>query len=261
MQVPLDQIRCDGNIRTQVDEAQIAGLAQTMRLVGQQVPVRGRMVDGRCVLTDGMRRFLAARKLGWQTLEVILEKENLGESDLLQRQLIANCQRADLPVLDKARAVRRLMEVSECNASEAAARLGTSNASITRLLSLLALPEDIQQQIAAGKIAPSTAYELARAGDRQAELAQAAAQGQLTREAVQSRRRPSRSRQAKKRPSSRTTLQLTAGRSLSISGPSLSLETLIELLEECLAKARKGKSQNWELGTLARALKDQDRSQ
>lgn len=264
MKVRLTEILCDGNIRTKVDEAQIDGLAKTMQLIGQQVPARGRMVDGKCILTDGMRRYLAARKLGWTTLDVIIDEDELGESEMLERQLVTNCQRADLPILDKARAISRLMEAAGCNASEAASRLGTSNASVTRLLSLLSLPDEVQEQVAIGRIAPSTAYELARVPDREKQLtlARAAAEGRLTRDDATSQARRNRERTpAPQSPKvSRASASLGDGCSISVSGPELSLETFIATLEDALGRARKARTKGWELGTFIRALRDQARS-
>ncbi len=263
MRIPLTQILYDGNIRKQFDETQIDGLARTMSLLGQQVPTKGRMVDGKCVLTDGMRRFLAARKLGWESLEVDLEEGEMKEEDILQRQLVVNCQRSDIPVLDKARAVARLMEVTGCNASEAAARLGMSNAMVTRLLSLLSLPEQIQRQVECGKLAPSTACELARVTDpaRQSALVEAAMQGRLTRDAATAQRKRGKPRRARSAGSvTRAAVSLGEGRSITVASPDLSLETLIALLEELLGKCRKARSHGWELGTLVRALRDQSKT-
>lgn len=263
MKIPLTQILCDGNIRKQFDEAQIEGLAQTMSLLGQQVPAKGRMVDGKCVLTDGMRRFLAARKLGWESLEVDLEEGELNEGDLLHRQLVLNCQRSDIPALDKARAIARLMEVTGCNASGAASRLGMSNATVTRLLSLLELPEEVQRQVESGKLAASTAYELARVSDpaRQSAMVEAAKLGNLTRDAVTAqRKRASRPVAKPSQPVSRTSLSLGEGRTLTVASPDLSLDSLVSLLEELLGKCRKARSHGWELGTLVRALRDQSKA-
>lgn len=264
MKVSLEQISHDGNIRTKVDESQIDGLAKTMQLIGQQVPARGRMVDGKCVLTDGMRRYLAACKLGWTTLDVIIDEDELDESEMLERQLVTNCQRADLPILDKARAIARLMEAAGCNASEAASRLGMSNASVTRLIGLLSLPDEVQEQVANGKIAPSTAYELARVQDpeKQLTLARAAVAGRLTRDAAtsQARRKKARTPTPQSRKVARASALLGNGCGVSVSGTDLSLETFIATLEETLGRARKARTKGWELGTFIRALKDQARS-
>jgi hypothetical protein len=78
------------------------------------------------------------------------------------------------------------MELAQWNASQAAKELGFSAATVTRLLALLALPNSIVEQVQAGRIPASAAYELARIEDpaRQAELAGQLAQGQLTRDGL-----------------------------------------------------------------------------
>lgn len=265
MKIPLKQISYDGNIRSRMDEAQSEGLAQTMRRVGQQVPVKGIMRDGKCVLVDGMRRYLAACKLGWTELDVEIEPDELGESELLERQLILNVQRADLPIMDKARAVARLMEVSGLKASEAASRLGVSNATVTRLLSLLSLPQEVQQQVARGKLAVSTAYELSRVADvdKRAALMEAASHGKLSRDAatatVKKIRKP-------RSPSgrgcqSRIVAPIGNGRSVSVSGISASLEEFISCLETALTSARKARTKGISVGTFTKMLRDTTKQQ
>jgi len=259
--VLLSDIDDKGNVRTDIDQRTIGELAQSMEAVGQQMPARGRMVGGKCVLIDGMRRYLAARKLGWATLEVIIDGEELTEPEVLQRQLVINCQRVDLPVLDKARAIEELMQKTGWNASELAIRLGMSNATVTRLLTLLTLPEDIRQQVRTGKLAPSTAYELTKIEDpaRKAELVQAATQGKLTRDATvartaRSKIAPSR---LKRGPSSRAVAALSGERSVTVTARELTLDSFITTVEELLVKARRSRSRNVELGTFLRLLRDE----
>ncbi len=260
MKVPMNQISYDGNFRTVVNDAQIDGLAQTMHRIGQQVPAQGRMVNGRCILTDGMRRYLAARKLGWTTLEVSIEEDEIAEDEMLEKQIVLNVQRADWPILDKARSVSRLIEMTGCNASEVARRLGISNASVTRLLSLLALPQEVQRQVASGKLAVSTAYELSRmpSGANRAALIQAASNGKLSREAATERvkkmkkpRRPSGHRR-----SSRIVAPVGNGWSVTVSGSESSLDGFISCLETALGSARKARTKGLTVGTYTKMLRD-----
>lgn len=258
--VPLAQMVCDGNVRTQFDESLIDGLAASMKSAGQLVPIRVRLVDGQFHITDGSRRFRAAQKLGWESLEAIVDSEELNQGAVLTIQLVANCQRADLPVLDKARAIERLMRSTEWNASEAAAKLGMSNATVTRLLGLLTLPPEVQQQIEAGKLAPSTAYELTRIDDprKQADLLRAASEGKLTRDAASGKAKHAKKQEPAPRriPVSRVVAKLSSERSVSFAGISPSLESLIGCLEDLLARARKARTQGLELDTFTKMLRD-----
>lgn len=255
--IALSDVRWDGNIRSAVDESQIDGLAQSMSQVGQLMPIRVRRRGEQFEGIDGMRRCLAAQRLNWPSLDALVDRDDLKEADCLQRQLISNCQRSDLPVMDKARAVDRLMKESGWNASEAAGRLGFSLPTVSRLLSLLTLPEEIQKQVEAGKLAPSTACELVRINDpsRQAALLQSAANGTLTRDAVTAKAKRVGNRRAKPE-GRRICAVLDRSRSITVVGIEPSLDGLIASLEDALARARKARGQGLSLDTFTKLLRD-----
>jgi ParB family chromosome partitioning protein len=215
-------------------------------------------------MVDGYHRYAAAVKAKWKMLATMVEQRELCEGEILQRQLIVNCLREDLSPLEKAAGMQRLMELTEWPANRVAAELGFSPATVTRLLALLSLPESIIGQVQTGKIPASAAYELARIDDpvRQAELAGQLAAGELTRDGLSGAQKA-----ARKKPDGnggtqavRATAQLGADRSVTVSGPSLTLDGLIQILEELLAKARRERTRGVELSTFVKVLRDQARA-
>lgn len=250
-------------VREQFDEESIAGLAATLKAQGQLQPVRVRKVGDKYILVDGERRYRAAKLAGLGELDAIIEEQELTSAEITERSLIANCQREDLTPLEKARGIDSLMTETGWNASEVAQRLGMSNPTVSRLLTLLSLPEEIQEQVASGKIAPSAAAELAKVKDaeRRSDLAGQLASGKLTRDEVaKAAKKPKRRSSARKPASERLIAMLGLGRVVSVLAPSLSMESVIELLEELLAKARKAKSQSLSLATFSKLLEDQCRT-
>jgi len=263
--LPLDQIQTTSQVRTHFDEEAIQGLALSFKEVGQLQPIRVRRDGDRFVIVDGERRYRAFLTNGQTAINAIIEEQELGEGDLLQRQLIANCQREDLSPVEKARALKQLMTVTGWNAKQTATSLGMSRAMATRLLSLLNLPAELQHKIERGEIAASAAYELARIGDadQQAELSQQLSNGQLTRDGLAGTLKAARNTcpgatvpQIRKN-SSRVTAQLGNGWALTMTGTALDLESFISALEELLAKARRVRPQGVALKTFVKMLKDQ----
>lgn len=259
----LDELTSQRQVREHMTDAGLKALALSIKAVGQLQPIRVRRVGNEWVVLDGHRRLAAARLAGLISVTVVVDENPLNESDVIQRQLIANCQREDLAPLETARAIERLMKLSGWNASQAAAGLAFSPAKVTRLLALLNLPPSILEQVVSGKIGASAAYELTRVTDptQQAELAARLAKGQLTRDAL------SGARKAKPRASApdgqsvmRVTAQLGANRSLTVTSGELTLERFIEVIEELLAKARRGRTQGLELKTFIKMLRDQSRA-
>jgi hypothetical protein len=92
-------------------------------------------------------------------------------------------------------------------------------------------------------------------------LAKEAVEGRIDRDGLRGRRKRSAvATDAHKRgSSSRITLPLEHGSSLSWLGGDRCLDSLIDHLQDLLGKAKKARAKGWELDTFARALKDQAR--
>ena len=262
-EIPLEKVVVRDSVRDRYDDKAVLSMALSLKAIGQLYAILVRCVDGAYVVIDGGTRYRAAKKLGWKTIAVVVVDRELCEGEVVHRALSANCARTDLTPIEKARGIAKLMELTGWNATETAAQLGMSNGSITRLNSLLSLPEAIAQQVASGVIALSTAYELSKVADpvKQAELAHEAASGKLTRDAASGQVKQERNGYAKQatKAVSRAVVVLGGGRSISVSGDGITLDKLIAWIEELLAKARKARTQGWELATFTKAVKDESK--
>lgn len=241
------------------DNDSIERLAASIREVGVLQPIRLRRVEGKLVIEDGERRWLSARVAGKETIPATIS-ESAPDALTLQRQLICNCQREALNAIDRATSVERLIAETGWDAQTVAEKLGETSSSISKLRSLLTLPEAIRTSVRTGQIAASAAYDLARVTDpaKQAALAQELAEGRLTRDALSGRIKSER-RQAAGNGThlARGRIDLGGERAITVSGPKLSTERLIDWLEELLAKARKARAQGLEITTLIKMLNDQ----
>ena len=259
-QIPLEKITWPSQVRDRYSENDVISTALSMKAVGQLYPILVQWGNDRWIGIDGGTRWLAAKKLGWETIAAIATDGELCEGDFVHRQL-SSAVRTDFKPLEKARATVRLMELTGWNATEAASRLGMSNAGITRLLALLTLPEQIAAEVEAGTIAASTAAEIAKISDpvKQAEVARQAAEGKLTRDGASGEVKKEKNGPGKpaKASASRAVVALGGGRSVSVSGEGLTLEKLIAWVEEFLSRARKARTQGWELAKFIRTLKDE----
>jgi ParB family transcriptional regulator, chromosome partitioning protein len=257
---PIEQLIANPQIREHFDEESIAGLAQSIREVGILQPISVRPQGDLFAIIDGERRYRAALMVGLATVPVIIDGNELRTDGILQSQLIANCQREDLAPLEKARAIAQLIKTTGCSQTQAAAKLGIPNATVTRSLAILMLPESLRDQVNQGHIPASAAYDLARIKDpqEQATLATRLQEGSLTRDALagtlRARKKPSSERRATV---TRVTAILSPGRTITVADEQLDLDKLIASLEELLIKARKARTQGIELGTFSRMLKDQ----
>ena len=186
-QIRLDRIVPDpGQPRTEFDPEALARLAESLKQRGQLQPIRVRWDDAtdRYVVVVGERRYRAARLAGLETIACVVTTEAASPEDLLEDQLVENALREDLKPIEQARAYRSLLTARGLTQRQLAERLQIGHASIARALALLELPEPIQEDVEAGKIAPNTAYELSKVDDpgEQATLAREAAGGRLRRD-------------------------------------------------------------------------------
>lgn len=256
----LDRIICAPQVRSTFDDDALLGLAQTLKEVGQQQPIRVRRVGDKFEVVDGERRLRATKRTGATVIAAVIEEKDLCESEIIYRQLVANCQRAELTPMEKAKAIAHLMRDTQWSAAQTAAKLGMSNATVSRLLALLSLPLSIRKGVEEGTIPASTAYQLGHVcdGQQQEELASQVSSGTLTRdglsETVKSKRRAARKRSNTACPV-RITAVLGHHRSVTVTGHEVNFESFINWLAELLAKAREAAATNPDLLAFIKALK------
>ncbi|MEI7606594.1 MAG: ParB/RepB/Spo0J family partition protein [Rhodospirillaceae bacterium] len=164
--------------RTVFDEADLAGLADSIRRVGLQQPilVREGPEKGVYVLVAGERRLRAHHILGRKTIPAIITQGRPEEVALIE-----NVQRVDLDAVDLARGVVRLMERHGYSQAAAASLMGCTEAEVSRRLSVLRLPNDILDEYRerAGYFSRSVLIEIATLveADEQRALWKKACQG------------------------------------------------------------------------------------
>jgi len=258
--IPLARLSLAPQVRRHFDEASLDGLAASIREVGLQHPLIARRDGNALVVLDGERRHRACSRLGMTEVPVLIVSDAITIADVLLRQLACNLQREDLSPIDRAEAIRSLMKESSMTADEVAKRLGQSPATVSRTLTVLKLPEALRTQVASGQIPADAAYLLARVDDpaRQSELAAEVVGGKLSRDALTRKMKRVRraEAQAKDGPN-RITALLGGGRSITVGGKGLTLDSLMEALEQLLSRARKSKAQGLSLTTFVRTLRDQ----
>ncbi len=244
--VPLDQIDCELQIRTSFAEQPLIGLARSIQEIGLQQPLRVRAAGERFVVVDGERRLRAARLAKLAEVPVIVEEKPLCAGEILQRQLIANLQRAGHTPVERAQAIKRLLDETGWAAVEAAGKCGISSATVTRSLAILELPQPIQARINAGEVPESAGYLLKQVADphKRAELVSQMAAGQLSRDALASEVKTDRPRKSRKSTPSvnRATALVAGGDSVTVVGTALTLDRMVDALSSVLARIRKLRS-------------------
>lgn len=125
------------------DPAALEELAASIRERGVLEPIVVRPKDGRYEIVAGERRFRAGKLAGLEEIPVVIRE--LSDEEAMTDALLENFQREDLTVIEKARAVQKLLDVM--SADQAARSLGCSTSTLRRYLDLLDLPEVVQNEL------------------------------------------------------------------------------------------------------------------
>lgn len=145
-------------------DVELAALVANIKKHGLRIPVEI-MPDGTIIC--GHQRVRAARRLGWQEIDVIVRHDLVGAGEDAVKTLLIqdNLLRRQLSPLGKARCICTLMEIEKGRAATSfllagredlkkriAERMGLESRSVSRYLLVLRLPLALQKAFDAGQI-------------------------------------------------------------------------------------------------------------
>ncbi|MFH0852305.1 MAG: ParB/RepB/Spo0J family partition protein [bacterium] len=153
--------------RQEMDRGDLEELAESIKehgilqplIVTKSVKDVDKGQDVEYTLIAGHRRWEAAKIAGLPHVPAIIRDST--EQQKLELALVENLQRADLNALDKAKAFKRLHDEFDLTHEEIGQKMGKSREVVTNTLRLLNLPQEIQDGLAAGKIAEGHAKMIA----------------------------------------------------------------------------------------------------
>lgn len=124
-------------------------------------PQKGK--DGHFLVVCGERRFRCLKSLGKKEVLVVIRHDLSNDLDARGVAIAENSDdaRTDLNPIEKGRAFLG-MQKKGWTAMSIAAKSGTGHQTVRRCLALMAVPEDIQKEVAAGERKPTQAIELAK---------------------------------------------------------------------------------------------------
>ena len=136
--------------RKRFDDEELTQLADSIRNHGILQPLVVRACDGGYQLIAGERRLKAAQLAG--LTEVPVHLVEFDDQHVYEAALVENIQRADLNPIEKAQGFKDYLERFQMTQDQLATKLGIDRTSVTNLLGLLNLPEDVQDAVRLGQI-------------------------------------------------------------------------------------------------------------
>jgi len=156
--VKIDTMKIEANPfqpRKIFEESELEQLAQSLQAHGLMFPIAVRQVGERYQIIAGERRFRAALRLGWN--EIPAQVHEVDDRQMAELALTENIQRKDLNAIEKATSFASYLEMFGGTQEELAKRLEVDRSTVTNMLRLLKLPEQLQEavcqeQITAGHV-------------------------------------------------------------------------------------------------------------
>ena len=147
--------------RKSFDEYELKQLSDSIQASGIIQPLAVRKApDGSYQLIAGERRLKAAVMAGLRRIPCILHKTDDETAALYS--IIENLQRSNLTVFEEAQGINRLIAEYGMSQSEAAARLGIAQSTLSNKLRLLRLNDGIKERIISARLTERHARALLR---------------------------------------------------------------------------------------------------
>ena len=150
--LPLDLIqRGKYQPRRDMDPSALEELANSIKVQGMMQPIVVRSIGGgRFEIIAGERRWRASQQAGLDKIPAMVRE--VPDEAAIAMALIENIQREDLNPIEEAVALQRLQQEFELTQQQVADAVGKSRVTITNLLRLIALPEEIKTLLAHGDL-------------------------------------------------------------------------------------------------------------
>jgi ParB family chromosome partitioning protein len=159
-QLDLARLQADPNQpRKYMDSPAMEEMTASVAKHGILQPILFRVDEaGNPIIVAGERRVEAARKAGIDVVPAIAVEGNASEIALVE-----NLLRQDLTTIEEAEALQRLLEEQKYNHEQLAGVIGKARSTITEILTLNRLPQDIRDKSRGDrKISRTTLLEIAR---------------------------------------------------------------------------------------------------
>ena len=145
--VSIDRIEPDpGNPRSSMNPDRLRQLADSIREKGIIHPLNLiELESGHYRVEEGHRRYAAARQAGLKSVPAIVKAgSDVSAEDVLERQLVENLHNEQLPPIDSALAIRKLMDDHQLSIRDVSRKISLPRSTVDEYLAILRIPEDLR---------------------------------------------------------------------------------------------------------------------
>jgi ParB/RepB/Spo0J family partition protein len=245
------------NARQDVSDEELRPLAENMLTIGQQIPAL--VVErpgGGFDLLDGHRRYKAACLAGIPSLLCMVMQQNYTEADWRVAQLSIEAHKKAMSFIERSDLLVRIKAETNWSVTDLAKAVGLDQGTVTKLLSLQRLNQELQALVHSGGLRLEEAYFISREPDteKQKELARAAPG--LSRDQLRQRVKPSTPKPADNVKTAKAVFVRPTGDSVAVQGKELSNRSVIEMLQELVRDLKRAVADNLDIKTVQQVFKD-----
>ena len=151
--IPIDRLTANIH-QPRKDFGDIAELADSIKEKGILEPLLIRPKNGKFEIIAGERRFRAAQIAGLSEIPCI--EHDIADNEALEVSIIENIQRKDLDVYEQAFSIKSFADIYGYTHQEIAQKIGKSRVTVTELIRITDLPEEILERCRELKINSKT---------------------------------------------------------------------------------------------------------
>ena len=169
--------------RRDMEPESLQELADSIKVQGVMQPIVVRPIsDRKYEIIAGERRWRATQLAGLDTIPAVIR--DVPDEAAIAMALIENIQREDLNPIEEAASLQRLQQVFDLTQQEVADAVGKSRSTVTNLLRLMSLQEDVRRLVEHGDLEMGHARALLglEGGDQSHAAAQVVGKGMSVRQ-------------------------------------------------------------------------------
>ena len=151
--VPIDKIVTNVN-QPRKDFGDLGEMIQSIKERGILEPVLIRAKNGKFEIVAGERRYRAAKLAG--LMEIPCIEYDIADNEALELSIIENVQRKDLDIYEQAFSLKSLSEIYGYTHQDIAQKIGKSRVTVSELIRVTDLPQEILQRCAELNISSKT---------------------------------------------------------------------------------------------------------
>jgi hypothetical protein len=256
--VPVKQMQPGSNMRKDPDEAALVPLGESL-LVRQFQPV---ILDPEFFIIDGWRRWLAAQRVGLDTLKAVITDRPLTKKELRIAQLMMSVHHCSMTGAELYMGCYSLLqEYPDMLAKDIALHAKLSPSMMTRVLSPSKCIEPVRKALMENRIGLSHCYEISKAPEEQqmALLEQRLNGGASRDELGRQRRKGGKQRSAGSGRVAQARCVLQGGACVMVSAKAISMQSVVQALSDALKAAKKGCEEGFDVKTWEAMMRDKSK--